>query len=505
MKQHAFIIKVPDEPGALHRAARIITRHGGNINRLQFDRRIDPVTVFFEVTGEGPAFAQICRELEEIGYLQTSLKGLNFLRFTVELPHRPGALDEFLNFTTSCRANIAFIDFDDKGAHPDRVTISLHLGENGVVERLLDQLKSRYRIGILEYDTTGRHLDETIFYLRFAQRIRAITGDSEDQFLLRLLGDINHIAQELMNLGKDPREIFDQVLTIGTTLTSTTGAGFYADMQRIPLGGDCHLTCIQPPCGGSVFLIETPQETVMVDTGYGIYHPDVTSLVACTYPGVLNRLSRIIVTHADADHCGAGGFYRVPTLMHHGTQEIIREANRAYGSRSETSILEEVYTTLINLFSRFNPPGSTVLFPGKPLGEEGIFTVISHIRAGPFMFDVLEGKGGHQYGQVYLLCREAGVLFTGDTAINHRHITPERASYNSIAVFLVTSVNVDSGIAKTERQALLDIAAGIDRERLERGDRPCLICGGHGPISVLSGKDLVPYGEIRQYPEVRNP
>jgi glyoxylase-like metal-dependent hydrolase (beta-lactamase superfamily II)/ACT domain-containing protein len=505
MKRYAFIIRVPDEPGALQKAAGIINRHGSNINRVQFDRRIDPVTVFFEVTAADDAYAQISRELQEIGYLQSSLKGLNFLRFTVELPHRTGALDEFLHDITSCRANIAFIDFDDKGAHPDRVTISLHLGENGVVDRLLDQLKSRYRIGILEYDTTGRHLDETIFYLRLAQRIRALIGDSEDQFLLRLLGDINHIAQELMNLGKDPHEIFDRVLTIGTTLGSTTGPGFYADIQQIPLNDTCHLTCIQPPCGGSIFLIETPDETVMVDTGYGIYFPDIATLLGYTHPGVLNRLSRILITHADADHCGAGRSYRVPSLMHHGTREIIREANRAYGSRSEASILEEVYTTLINLFSRFSPPEEVACFPGEPSGKEDIFPVISRITVGPLEFDVLEGLSGHQYGQVYLLCREAGVLFTGDTAINFRHITPDRAAYNAIAVFLVTSVNVDSGVAKTERQALLDIAARIDRERANRGERPCLICGGHGPVSVLSGKELVPFGEIGHYPEVRHP
>jgi len=501
MKRYAFIIRVPDEPGALQKAAGIITRHGSNINRVQFDRRIDPVTVFFEVTAADDAYAQISRELEDIGYLQSSLKGLNFLRFTVELPHRTGALDEFLHDTTSCGANIAFIDFDDKGAHPDRVTISLHLGENGVVDRLLDQLKSRYRIGILEYDTTGRHLDETIFYLRFAQRIRSLIGDSEDQFLLRLLGDINHIAQELMNLGKDPHEIFDQVLTIGTTLGSTTGPGFYADIQRIPLNDTCHLTCVQPPCGGSIFLIETPDETVMVDTGYGIYFPDIAALLGCTHPGGMNRLSRILITHADADHCGAGGSYRVPSLMHHGTREIIREANRAYGSRSEASILEEVYTTLINLFSRFSPPEEVALFPGEPIGKEGIFPLISRITIRPLEFDVLEGLGGHQYGQIYLLCREAGVLFTGDTAINFGQITPDRAAYNSIAVFLVTTVNVDSGVAKTERQALLNIAAGIDRERATRRERPCLICGGHGPVSVLSGKELVPFGEIGHYPE----
>ncbi len=47
MEQFSFIACMPDKPGALHRAAEIITRHRGNINRIQYDRRIDPQTVFF--------------------------------------------------------------------------------------------------------------------------------------------------------------------------------------------------------------------------------------------------------------------------------------------------------------------------------------------------------------------------------------------------------------------------------------------------------------------------
>ena len=53
---------------------------------------------------------------------------------------------EFLSFTTSAGANIAFIDFDDKGRRPDRLTVSLNLEETAVIDHLLDLLKSRYRL-----------------------------------------------------------------------------------------------------------------------------------------------------------------------------------------------------------------------------------------------------------------------------------------------------------------------------------------------------------------------
>src|SRR5512137_2185608 len=111
MKKFFFIAHMPDTPGSLHRAAEIIKKYDGNINRIQFDRRIDPGTVFYEVTATEESYRKITDELARIGYLQTSLVTLDFLKFCVSLPHRPGALYEFLGHITAAGANIALIDF----------------------------------------------------------------------------------------------------------------------------------------------------------------------------------------------------------------------------------------------------------------------------------------------------------------------------------------------------------------------------------------------------------
>jgi len=492
VEKYSFVARMPDHPGALQRAAEVIRRHGGNINRIQFDRRIDPVTVFFELTAPDDAQPLIHSELAGMGYLQSSLKPSSFLKFWVFLPHRPGALSTFLGITTACNANIAYIDFDDRGSNPDRLTVSLSLDDSAAADRLLDQLKSRYPLEILEYDTTGKNLDNTVFYLRFAHEIRRIVGDSEEEFLLSLLGDINHIAQELSKLGQDPRIVFENILLNGTILQDTAGSGFYVDIQDIPLTDAMTLYCLQPPCGGSVFLIDTPEESLMIDTGYGIYHRDMVSIIRNHIPGVLDRLGEIVITHADADHCGAGGFFPVRAVMHPGTLDIIRVANRAYGSRSEASILEEVYTTLINLFSDFHPPEKIELLDCTPRGFRKSFPIIGSVRIGGYDLEILEGKGGHQHGQIYVYSSGLGLLLTADTVINFRHLTDERSRYNSLAVFLVTSVNVDSDVAREERAALLELAESS--RGTYHGDRTeCLVCGGHGPVSVLSGRDLVPY------------
>jgi glyoxylase-like metal-dependent hydrolase (beta-lactamase superfamily II) len=378
------------------------------------------------------------------------------------------------------------------------VTVTLSLEESAAAEELLNALTSRYRIEIIEYDTAGKDLDHTVFYLRFAQQIREIVAEPEDRVLFPLIGDLNHAAQELMNLGQDPRTVFESILATGRTLRDTSGEGFHADVQVIPVAPGALLACIQPPAGGNVYLFGTAEECLVVDTGYGIYSRDIRRMMEQVMPGCGKKISGVVITHADADHCGAGGDYNVPVMMHPGTREIIRAANRAYGSRSESSVLEEIYTTMINLFSQFNPPASPCLFPTVPKAEVAGFPVIADLAIGGFCFRVLEGLGGHLHGQVYLYSPEIGLLFTADTVINFHHLSPDRTDYNTLAVNLVTSVNVDSAVAKKERQQLLDLAR--DTSGHFSGERTaCLICGGHGPVSTLSGSELVPYGSVDRF------
>jgi glyoxylase-like metal-dependent hydrolase (beta-lactamase superfamily II) len=489
MAGYSFVTRVPDEPGILHRLAGIIKQYQGNIVRINYDRQIDPHMVFFEVETTGPAFRRIRDELEATGYLQTALHNPRFLKFSVRLPHETGALFEFLHYTTGANANIAYIDFDEKGSHPDSVTVSLNVDEAEVADELLNEIKSRYHLEILKYDRTGDDLDNTVFYLRFAQQLRSLIGEADEAFVLHFLHDINHIVQELNARGRDPRRVFEAIMQTGWTLNRTLADGFYADIQIFQISDRVVLACYQLPAGGNVFLMKNGGECTMIDTGYGIYHGDVMRMISSTGFANRDQITRMIISHGDADHCGAGGFFDNSALMHHGTLEVIRQNNRAYGSRSEHSVLEEVYTTMIGLFSRCTPPSSIELFGSESLGTRDIFPVIERFQIGDITFEVLESPGGHVYGQVFIYSPSHGILFTGDSLINFESLTQERRDYSSLADFLVTSVNVDSDLARKERQALLRIAAGTG-DFPEGIGRKCLVCGGHGSVSILADGKL---------------
>jgi glyoxylase-like metal-dependent hydrolase (beta-lactamase superfamily II)/uncharacterized protein with ACT and thioredoxin-like domain len=495
---YSFITRMPDHPGALRRAAEIVTRYGGNINRLHYDRRIDPGTVFLEITSTEDAYRHIHDDLAAISYLQTILRPVGFLKCAVYLPHQPGALLELLTHTTSANGNIAFVDFDDSGTHPDRLMMSLSVEDSARVDRLLNSLKSRYRIEIVEYDTTGNHLDDTVFYLWFAQKLRELLGGTEDAFLLRLLQDINHIVQELMNQGQDPRVVFQSVLDTGRSIRDSTGDAFFADIQTVQITNQVRLYCFQLPCGGNIFLFSTPDDAVLVDTGYGSYFPDIRTLLLQQAAIDPNNIKRILITHGDADHAGGAGYYPATAWMSPATWKVLVQSNRAYGSQVETSILEAVYTKLINAFSAFSLPRSVEQFPEEGDERRDIFPILSRITIGDIELEVLKGLGGHLVGQVYLYSPEYGLLFTADTVINFESLTRERRAFNTLAVNLVTSVNVDSQIAARERIALLSLAEETDRV-LAAGGKRCLICGGHGAISIREGERLNTWGEVRHY------
>jgi hypothetical protein len=59
-------------------------------------------------------------------------------------------------------------------------------------------------------------------------------------------------------------------------------------------------------------------------------------------------------------------------------------------------------------------------------------------------------------------------------------------------------VNVDSELAKKERKVLLDLALETDAKLVTAGRR-CLVCGGHGAVSVLEGTRLIAHGTVERY------
>ena len=52
--RRTFTTRLPDQAGAFLEAGRVISRVGGNITRVSYNKAVDTHTLFLEVEGEEP-------------------------------------------------------------------------------------------------------------------------------------------------------------------------------------------------------------------------------------------------------------------------------------------------------------------------------------------------------------------------------------------------------------------------------------------------------------------
>ena len=116
-------------------------------------------------------------------------------------------------------------------------------------------------------------------------------GKSVDEKLTDFLDGISKTVEILTEKGESKEEILKNYTDCGEFLLNTSGSGFYADVQIQKVNDEITLYCFQTPGGGSIYLFDTADGIVMVDTGYGIYAADakrapvlrraVLALLAC--------------------------------------------------------------------------------------------------------------------------------------------------------------------------------------------------------------------------------
>ncbi len=481
---HSFVARMPNEPGALHKAAAVLKKHNGNIERIQYDTRIDPNTVFFELSAEEDDLQAALDELDAMGYLRRTLPVPAYLKFDITLPHVPGALFDFLEMITGTGTNIAYLDYDETVPRCGPLRVAVVIDDGSRASKLLDGLKSSYPLEIIEHSSVNEDLESTVFYVRFAQEVRALIPGVDEDFLLSFLNESNHIAQELTRRGEDPRKVLSSILDSGRMLNDSIRPGC-ADIRSLDVrGGKLH--CIQFPCGGNSYLLDIGAR-IVIDTGFGAYREHLT---ACMRDIGWDRdaVDAVLITHADTDHCGSAWSLGAKVHMSPQAYDIASRCDRSHGSEAEGGLLETFYTRMIGLFSNADDTGPVELLDGG-IGSINGFDVQAELDICGVNVIVIRGRGGHQEGQLFFLFPESHMIFTGDSLINFSSLTEERKEYMTLAKVLMTSVNVDSSKAKEERDLLLDL---ISKWQDDSGD-PLIVCPGHGGVSVLKDDDLMPW------------
>jgi glyoxylase-like metal-dependent hydrolase (beta-lactamase superfamily II) len=489
MPRKTYVTNMPDKTGAFMLASKIIAKHSGNIVRVSYNKAVDLHTLFIDVEADEKALEDIAEELGSIGYLNEKISETRVIVVNIKIPDVAGGVLPILRILDRYGINISYINASTSNTEYQDFKMGLLIENPKIIKMLLDDISETYQIEIIDYDDSEKNLDNTIFYIRLANEMKELMHLSTEE-TMEFISESNRIMQMLQEKGENPDKVFDYIRRFAYFISRHRGSDFNADIERIKISSSVTLYNIQPPCGSNTYVLETEEELVLVDTGYTIYYGEMSEIFSRLFENWEKRLKRIYITHPDVDHCGLLSKLKgARVCLNEKSAENLERQYRGLPDYRENNDIGLGYSKLSRIISGYVPTGTDrfdIIDDNTPDQHQGLLH-IGNFYVGNLEFQVLEGSGGHMYGEMVFVCREQGVIFTGDILVNISGFSPERAEFNSLAPYLMRSVNLDSQKATRMRSEVIALA----QEITAHNQKPCIVCGGHGPISVIEKGRIV--------------
>lgn len=487
MQGKSFVTRMPDKAGAFMRASEIIAKHGGNISRASYNRAVDPYTLFIDVLAGEDKISEIEKELLEIGYLIDKIIETRVIEVSIRIPDKTGALLPVLDILGRRNINISYLNSSSNGSEFQDFKMGLLIEDTAIIKTLLDEISEIYQIDIIQCDSEEENLDNTVFYLKLANEMQRLFGlDTEKT--MSFVAESNRILQALQSEGEDAGKVFRYIRRFAHFVSANRGENFKLNIVKTELYDGAVLWLFQPPCGSNSYILEAGGELVLLDTGFAIYAGEMFKAFLNVWPDFIERKKKVYITHADVDHCGLLAKLENCSIMlnRKSAESLSRQLTGGRDFREGTE-LGLGYSRISQIISGYMPPDPTALtiFDKQTPDEHEELLCIEKMQVGKLDFDILESSGGHLNGEMVFVCKNPGIIFTGDLLINIEGFSPEVAEFNSFAPYLMKTVNVDSKRASEMRKEIARLAAEISMENR----KPCIICCGHGPLSeFVDGK-----------------
>lgn len=490
MPRKTYVTNMPDKTGAFMLASKIIAKHNGNIVRVSYNKAVDLHTLFIDVEATEEELAYIAEELGNIGYLNEKLAETRIVVVNIKIPDKPGSVLPILRILDRYGINISYINSSSNGTEFQNFKMGLLIENPKIIKMLLEEISEVYQIDIEDYDDAQNILDNTIFYIRLANEMQKLMNLSTET-TMEFISESNRICQVLQEKGEDPKKVFDYIRRFANFISLYRGSNFRVDVEKVQISPMVTLYNIQPPCGSNTYVMETSKELVLVDTGYTIYSKEMFEIFNRLFTDWQSRLKRVYISHADMDHCGLlSKLENVEICVNKKSADNLRRQYQGIRDYREHNDISLGYSKLSRIISGYVPPKTdilTIIDQGDTPEEHKELLYIGSFEVGDMEFEVFEGSGGHVHGEMVFVCRKFGLIFTGDILVNISGFSPERAEFNSLAPYLMRSVNCDSAKATEMREQIICMAEEI-------GDglqKPCIICGGHGPLSIIESHRIV--------------
>jgi glyoxylase-like metal-dependent hydrolase (beta-lactamase superfamily II) len=319
----------------------------------------------------------------------------------------------------------------------------------------MEQAEQLCKVRIIDYNSSERAYDNSIFYntyVRGLSRMLDLTNEQKQGLMV----SANLAMQILDEQGLSPYRTFDSISKFAELLGKSKGDQFVPRITTHTITDNTEIILIEPACGSNTAVIKSHGEFLCVDSGYACYREEMLEILHDCIPGFEAAHKRLLLTHADVDHCGLMDVFDEIIVSCRSAESLRCEYLGDNGFRERNPLHRPYVNICKNLTSYKEVNPSKLTTPWHNLPElRGPLTQIGFFDFGDLHFEVYEGNGGHLPGEVVLIDYENHIAFTGDVYINIHGLTAAQAEYNQYAPILMTSVDTDPNVCSEERKAIL--------------------------------------------------
>ena len=466
---------MPDSAGVLNRATECISKNGGNIVRLSYNRAVDLHTMFIEVEAEKDTLDRIRGELYTLGYLSGDTYHGQVLLLEFTIKDSPGELLPMTQLMSRYDFNISYINSKCDGSGYQKMKFGLFVEDPEKVSRFLQEASGICSVRTLDYDRSEKILDNTVFYVSFASHLARKMGLSQ-KVQNEIIVNANLIMQRTDDENDPAYKTFEYIGKFAEYVSRYRGESFRPRVTEYNRDG-LKMLLVEPQCGSNICVMERNGRLLFADSGFRCYKEETLNVLRDRIPGFDGMEKYEILSHPDVDHCGLWDIF-TKVYVSRKSFENYRLENEGESNLREINPLHLPYIRLSKLLTGYEIPkldnfeiiGGDLKELNSPLEK------IGSVDFEGLHFEVYEGACGHTHGEIICIERRLKIAFTGDIYVNIRGFSPEQAEFNRVAPYLMSSVDQNPKTAAREREELLKL--------LEPGK--WLIFGGHGlPAEIV--------------------
>lgn len=446
---------MPDHIGAFLKASKCFSALGINITRVSYNKAVDSHTLFIDAEGTEDLLKKADIELEKIGYLQSNTNKTSVVLIEFCLEDVPGSVTSVLTLINDFNFNISYISSQENGTDYQYFKMGLYVDDLDKISEFLTEAEKLCRVRVIDYNSSEKVYDNSIFYNTYVMGLSKIMGLSED-VSRELLVHVNLAMQTLDEQGLSPYRTFDSISKFAELLGASKGKAFMPRISTHRISDNTEITLIEPPCGSNTIIIKSNGRYLFVDSGYACYRDEMLEVLRKVIPDFDSAKKTILVTHADVDHCGLLPLFD-EVIASPKTALCLKNEYLGNDGYREKNPLHKPYINICKILTSYSAtdpqniasPWNNVEKLTEPLTQIGFFDFEE------LHFEVYEGKGGHLPGEIVLIDYTRHIAITGDIYINVHGLTPEQAEYNQYAPILMTSVDTDPKLCAEERKAII--------------------------------------------------